>query len=159
MRAVGVLVLLLIVSGRADAQVAAPVPTPYVMPVAAPDEAIVFEKPFYRGAWMRLKVGDELPNLLDTPGGNWDLRISSVKVGNEAVIVLYAAANFERWCLGLPGQALGGAGYYPDLTTIESANLQMGLNNTSRSLRVLGKDADLKKVCLPHKAKPKRVLK
>jgi hypothetical protein len=44
----------------------------------------------------------------------------------------------RRWCLVLPGKALGGSGHYPDLTKIESDNLRMRLGDNARSLRVLG---------------------
>jgi hypothetical protein len=141
--------LVLVVAGGAPPQVAAPTPTPYVVPVAAPDVVIVFEKPFYRGEWMRLRVGDELPDLRDTPGGNWELRISSLKVGYEAVAVLYSAVNFRRFCLGLAGRELRGSGYYPDLASVENKSLRNSLGDNTRSLRVLGKEADLNTVCEP----------
>lgn len=147
--------LLVLAAAAAAAQTPVPTPTPYVVPVAAPDEAIVFEKSAYRGEWMRLKVGDEVPDLRDSPGGNWELRISSVKVGGEAVVVLYSAVNFQRFCLGLPGKSLGGSGYYPDLATVKNDDLRRELANNTRSLRVVGKDADLQSVCEPVAPKTK----
>jgi len=146
-------VLSFLVAGYAAAQVAAPVPTPYVVPVAGPDEVIVFEKPSYQGDFMRLKVGEALPDLKESPHGNWDLRISSVKVGDEAVAVLFSSVRFRRWCLGLPGKALGGSGYYPDLAKMKSDDLRADMGNKARSMRVLGKDADLASVCKATKEK------
>jgi hypothetical protein len=145
------LAFLLLVTAGAGAPGEAQTPTPIVVPTAAPDEVIVFEKPFYRGPWMRLRVGDALPDLRDTPDGNWELTISSVKVGSEAVAVLYAGFGFRSFCLGLPGRSLGGAGYYPELATVKNRNLRTDLNDKVRSLRVVGKDANLATVCEPLK--------
>jgi hypothetical protein len=139
--------LILLAAAAATAQEPVAPATPAVAPVAAPDEVIVFQKPNYRGDWMRLKVGDELPNLTDTPAGNWERRISSVKVGAEAVAVLYSSFEFQRFCLGLPGTSFGGAGYYPDLDRVKNKSLRNSLDDNTRSLRVLGKGTDLSSVC------------
>jgi hypothetical protein len=139
--------LVLFVATAATAQEGATSAAPVAVPVAAPDEVIVFEKHSYQGEWMKLKVGDELPNLKNAPGSDWELRISSVKVGAEAVLVLYSAFNYKHFCLGLPGASFGGAGYYPDLGAVGNKSLRTPLDDKTRSLRVLGKGTDLSTVC------------
>jgi|WetSurMetagenome_2_1015567.scaffolds.fasta_scaffold21835_2 hypothetical protein len=153
MRKVGGWAVLLLVASGAAAQVDTAATATAAVPVADPDEVIVFDRTSYRGAFMRLRVGDELPNLEFSPDGNWESRISSVKVGSEAVVVLFSSFDYKKYCLALPGQALGGAGYYPDLSNIRNKNLRAQMNDMARSIRVLGKDTDLASACQPPKRK------
>ncbi len=137
----GAFALLLSFATLAAGQEARQVPAP------AADEVIVFEGHNYDGASFTLKVGDEVKNLAKSPAGNWDLRISSLEVGDDAVVVLYSSVDFKRWCLGLPGRSFHGAGRYPNLSLVKNPSLPTHLDNKVRSLKVLGKDTDLKKVC------------
>ena len=153
MRKVGWWAVLLLVAGGAGAQVDTAAPATVAVPVAAPDEVIVFDKTSYRGAWMKLRVGDELPNLEFSADGNWESRISSVKVGTDAVAVFFSSSEYKSFCLALPGQSLGGAGYYPDLSRIHNKDLRIPMNDMARSIRILGRDADLATACTPPKRK------
>lgn len=148
---VSVCALLSVVAAGVAAQDAAPPPSAPIVPVAAADEVIVFEGLNYRGEWMRLKVGTEVPDLRKSPGGNWGDRITSVKVGTDAVAVLYSSADFSGICLGLPGASFGGAGYYPNLSKVKNKDLFATLRDYTRSVRVLGNGTDLAKACAPPK--------
>jgi hypothetical protein len=153
MRNAGGWAALLLVASGAGAQVDTTTQAIAAVPVAEPNEVIVFDKTNFRGPFMKLRVGDELPNLEFSPDGNWESRISSVKVGSDAVAVFFSSFDFKRYCLALPGQALGGAGYFPDLSRIRNNDLRMSMGDMARSLRVLGKDADLATACQPPRRK------
>ncbi|MEW6336573.1 MAG: hypothetical protein AB1625_04135 [Acidobacteriota bacterium] len=133
--------LICLVPARAD-EPAAPAPRE-----PGPDEAVVFEDVTFGGASLLLKVGDELPNLTKTPEGNWDQRISSLKVGADAIVVLYSWFDFGNVCLGLPGTGTGGSGRFADLSRIKPKNLRFHLGDRARSLRVVAKGADISKLC------------
>jgi hypothetical protein len=120
-------------------------PAPAQEPAA--DEVIVFADPLFQGASLRLKVGDALPDLGRTKEGNWNDRISSVRVGRDAIVVLYAGHNYGNMCLGLVGGGYGGSGQYPQLSTIKPRNLPVHLDNRSSSIRVVARGTDLSKIC------------
>jgi hypothetical protein len=113
----------------------------------APDEVIVFEDHGFGGASMTLKAGAEVPNLARSPGGNWAERISSLKVGDNAVAVLFSVPKFHGWCLGLLGRSFRGSGSYPDLSKIKTKDMPVPLDNRVRSIRILGAGADVSKAC------------
>lgn len=122
-----------------------PNPVPAAAEPAA-DEVIVFEGRLFQGASLTLKVGDELPDLGKTAQGNWDQRISSIKVGPDAVLILYSWYKFKRVCLGLPGVNSGGSGRYSDLSTLKADN-PFHLDDRARSLRVVARGTDLGRLC------------
>lgn len=113
----------------------------------APDEVIVFEDHGFAGASMTLKAGVEVKNLARSPDGNWAERISSIRVGDNAVAVLFSVPNFHGWCLGLPGRAFRGSGIYSDLSKIKTKDMPVPLDNKVRSIRILGAGADVSKAC------------
>ena len=118
---------------------------------AAParDEVIVYSDHNFKGDAMTVKVGDKLPDLEKVEAGNWSRRISSLKIGEDAVIVLYSSPNFQRFCLGIPGRGAGGSGYVPDLAAVKNPSLRTSLDDKVRSLRVVGSDAELATLCRP----------
>ena len=118
---------------------------------AAParDEVIVYSDRDFKGDSMTVKIGDTLPNLEMAEAGNWARRISSLKIGEDAVIVLYSSPNFQRFCLGIPGKFAGGSGNVPDLGAVKNPSLRAPLDDKVRSLRVVGRDADLSTLCRP----------
>jgi hypothetical protein len=112
----------------------------------AADEVFVFERHAFDGPMLRLKVGDELPDLRNTPSGNWDERISSVKVGADTMLIIYSWYRFSHVCLGLAGVNAGGSGRYSDLSRLKAAN-PIHLDDRARSLRVVAKGTDLRRLC------------
>ncbi|MGE5236242.1 MAG: hypothetical protein ACM3O7_07845 [Acidobacteriota bacterium] len=130
-----------------SAQEPSAVPNPVRAEDPAANEAIAFADPLFQGPAMRLKVGDELSDLRKTAAGNWAERISSLKVGSDAIVVLYSWFNFGHVCLGLPGTGSGGSGRFADLSRIKSKDLPIGFDNNSRSLRVVAKGTNLRKIC------------
>jgi hypothetical protein len=118
---------------------------------AAPsrDEVIVYSDRGFQGDSMTIRVGDKLPDLEKSEAGNWARRISSLKIGEDAVIVLYSSPKFQRFCLGIPGKSAGGSGFVPDLSAVKNPSLRMSLDDNVRSLRVVGSDAELATLCRP----------
>lgn len=126
------------------AQEATPVPT---STEPAANEVIVFEKALFEGASLTLRVGDELPDLQHVGQSNWDQRISSIKVGADAVLVVYSWYHFKKYCLALPGANSGGSGRYADLSKLRVRPPFDRFDDQARSLRVVAKGTDLRRVC------------
>jgi hypothetical protein len=125
------------------AQEATPVPA---STEPAANEVIVFEKALFEGVSLTLRVGDELPDLQHAGQSNWDQRISSIKVGADAVLVVYSWYNFKNVCMGLPGLSSAGSGRYPDLSRLKPGN-RPHFDDRIRSLRVVARGTDLRKFC------------
>ncbi len=151
MRALGSFSLLLAVAAGAAVQEtkppSAPTPTPSQSIAPAPNEAFLFEDRRFQGKFMTLKAGVSIPDLSTSPYGNWDRRISSAWVGDDAAVVLYTGLNYTHTCVVLPGKGGGAPGVYPDLARIASKNLRGSLDNTVGSLHIIAKSDDATKYC------------
>ena len=153
MRTLPATVLFCLLGAGAAAQQDTPSPTPAGPPRPAPDEVVVFSGVNYKGDWMVLKVGDEVPELSKSAAGNWDRRIDSLMVGAQAIAVLFSSPKFEMFCLGLPANPQGGPGYYPDLSRVTHKNLPLPLGGRVRSIRVVSLHADPITLCRPGRRK------
>jgi hypothetical protein len=149
MRALSGLTLMLVMAAAAAAQEAKPAPAPTAGESIAPgpNEVLLFEDRRFQGKILTLKTGVAIPDLSVSSYGNWDRRISSLWVGDDAVAVLYTGLNYTHTCVVLPGKGGGAPGVYPDLGRIASKNLRGSLDNTVGSLRIVEKGADTKKLC------------
>jgi len=94
---------------------ATPVPAPAPNPAA--NQVIFFDGWDFKGSSMTLQAGDEVPNLDKTRFGGWAERIKSLKVGTDAVVVMFVWFNYRDDCFVFRGANAGGvSGRFPDLS-------------------------------------------
>jgi hypothetical protein len=88
----------------------------------AADEVFVFERHAFDGPMLRLQVG------------------------TDAMLIIYSWYRFSHVCLGMAGVNAGGSGRYSDLSRLKAAN-PIHLDDRARSLRVVAKGTDLRRLC------------
>lgn len=71
----------------------------------------IYDKPELAGSHVRIEGPTELPSLKNLPGGDWNNRIESLRVGAKAEVVAFTRENFNEAHTGPLGHpdALRGA--------------------------------------------------
>jgi hypothetical protein len=93
----------------------------------ASNEATFCSNANYGGSCFTVKRGGGNTDLTKKGfpgGGNWNDKISSVKVGSDVRVLAYENTNWTGECVVFSGSAAGGTsgGKYPNLTSYDKAN-------------------------------------
>ena len=89
---------------------------------AAHDQVILYEHINWGGHSMSFQYDKDVPDLTKWKfvgsSTSWNDKISSIKVGSDAKIILYEHTNYRGASITLQGTRSGGAGDFPDLRKI-----------------------------------------
>lgn len=87
--------------------------------VPADNQVFFYEDANYGGNWMSFKYDKLIPDLtkwlLPNSKNNWNDRISFIKVGKNAKVILFADINYKGATITLLGTGSHGVGNFPTM--------------------------------------------
>jgi len=110
---IGIVLALLVLAGAATKVISAGAAdyTP------SDNQVFFYEHTNYGGAWMSQEFDKLVPDLtkwrLPNSSANWNDRISSIKVGKNAKVILFEHTNYKGATITLLGTGSHGAGNFP----------------------------------------------